>query len=410
MTRPVQSAKLRLFVTNPSDQAGQAFSVSDNYQATTTLWAEGGINWNNAPTIAGTPLSSVGAATQNAWVEFDVTSAISGNGTISFGLKATSTDEVRFSSKEGDNPPQLVIEQELPPPPPVITSFTPPSGPVGTEVTIHGSQFNNVSAVTFNGVQATDYTVGSPSVIYALVPNGAATGKIGVTTSAGSGASANNFVVTAPPAPTIGGFTPTSGPVGTIVTISGSHFINVTTVKFNGVAASSFTVDSDTQIRATAPPGATSGKISVTTATGSAASATNFQVTTTAGPPAITSFSPPSGPVGTEVVINGANFVNVTGVKFNGVSASSFTIDSATQIHAVVPVGASVGKISVVTATGTAASATNFQVTTTAPPQYKVFLPMLKSGPSTASSSARAQYNALGETWQASSPFGYCTL
>jgi hypothetical protein len=411
LTQPVQSAKLRLFVTNPSDLAGQIYSVSNNYLNTTTPWVETGINWSNAPTIAGTPLSSVGAAAQNTWVEFDVTAAIAGNGAISFGMKATSTDQIRYSSREGANPPQLVILQELPPPPPAISGFTPPDGPVGTEVTIHGSLFNNVSAVTFNGVPATDYTVGSPDVIYALVPNGAATGKIGVTTSAGSATSANDFVVTPPPAPTIGGFTPASGPVGTVVTINGSHFINVTAVKFNGVAASGTIVDSDTQIRVPVPAGATSGKISITTLAGTATSANNFVVTPTAGPPLISSFTPTSGPIGTEVAINGINFVNVTAVKFNGVSASSFTIDSANQIRAVVPASASSGKISITTATGAATSAGSFQVTTTAPTsKYQVFLPMIRAGQATASTSLGAQYNALGYNWQTSKPFGYCLL
>ncbi len=38
-------------------------------------------------------------------------------------------------------------------------------------------------------------------------------------------------------------------------------------LKFNGIAASSFTIDSATRIRAQVPSGATTGKISVTTVT-----------------------------------------------------------------------------------------------------------------------------------------------
>jgi uncharacterized protein (TIGR03437 family) len=80
------------------------------------------------------------------------------------------------------------------------------------------------------------------------------------------------------PAPTISGFSPPSGPVGTTVTISGSNLANATTVKFNGVAAAVLT-DSAGQITAKVPVGATTGKISVTTAGGTATSATNFTVT-----------------------------------------------------------------------------------------------------------------------------------
>jgi hypothetical protein len=415
VSQPIVSAKLRLYVATNNgsgggDRGGDVFAASNYYSGTTTLWTETGLTWGNAPAMTGAALDSSGAVTETNWIEFDVTPAVTGNGAAVFGLKPMSTDEVRYSSKEGSNPPQLVVVQELPPPPPAISSFSPPNGPVGTEVTIHGSEFTNVSAVTFNGVAATDYTVGSPSVIYALVPNGAATGKIGVTTSAGTASSANDFVVTAPPAPTIGGFTPASGPVGAIVTVNGSYFIDVTAVKFNGVTASGVIVDSDTQLRVPVPAGATSGKISVTTATGTASSANNFVVTAIAGPPAISGFTPSSGPVGTEVIVSGANFVNVTAVKFNGASASSFTIESATQLRAIVPAAASTGRISIVTTAGSATSSADFQMTTTAPQRYNLFLPLLKLGPAAASNSTRAQYKALGYTRPANGPFGYCTL
>ncbi|MDP9235465.1 MAG: IPT/TIG domain-containing protein, partial [Actinomycetota bacterium] len=79
-------------------------------------------------------------------------------------------------------------------------------------------------------------------------------------------------------APTITGFTPTSGPVGTSVTITGTNFTGATVVKFNGLAAS-FTVNSATQITATVPSGATTGPIKVKNAVGAATSSTNFTVT-----------------------------------------------------------------------------------------------------------------------------------
>src|SRR5207244_815869 len=126
------------------------------------------------------------------------------------------------------------------------------------------------------------------------VPSGASSGPISVTTPAGTGASTSNFTVMGPP--TITSFTPSSGPVGTVVTISGSNLTGTTRVAFNGTAATTFTVDSATQIQATVPSGASSGPISVTTPAGTAVSASNFTVT---APPTITSFSPSSGPVGT---------------------------------------------------------------------------------------------------------------
>ncbi|MCG8607915.1 DNRLRE domain-containing protein, partial [bacterium] len=79
-------------------------------------------------------------------------------------------------------------------------------------------------------------------------------------------------------APTIASFTPTSGPSGTEVTVTGSDFLGVTSVTFNGTTASTFTIDSDTQLRATAPTGVTNGPITVVNSAGSAASANDFTV------------------------------------------------------------------------------------------------------------------------------------
>jgi hypothetical protein len=161
--------------------------------------------------------------------------------------------------------------------------------------------------------------------------------------------------------PTISTFAPASGPVGTEVIITGANFSGVSSVKFNGAAAATFVVDSQTQIRATVPSGASSGQISVTTGAGTAMSATNFTVT--APGPAITSFTPASGPVGTEVTITGNNFNGVSSVQFNGAPATTFVVDLETQVRATVPAGATSGKISVATGAGTALSATDFTVT-----------------------------------------------
>lgn len=82
-----------------------------------------------------------------------------------------------------------------------------------------------------------------------------------------------------PGAPTVTSFSPTSGPVGTTVTIEGTNFTG-TSVAFAGTEAS-FTVESSTRITAVVPAGATTGPITVTTGSGTATSATDFVVTPT---------------------------------------------------------------------------------------------------------------------------------
>ena len=161
---------------------------------------------------------------------------------------------------------------------PTITSFTPTCGPVGTSVTITGTNFTGANPVTFNNVTATTFTVNSPTQITATVPTTATSGPIRVTTSGGTGSSLTNFTVAA--CPTITSFTPTFGPVGTSVTITGTNFTGATSVTFNNVTAT-FVVNSATQITATVPSTATTGQIRVTTPGGTATSTTSFTVSKT---------------------------------------------------------------------------------------------------------------------------------
>jgi hypothetical protein len=111
LTAPVQRARLRLYVVDASPVGGSIYSVSNTYLNSSTPWVENGLTWENAPTIANTALSTLGAVTLNTFVEFDVTTAIQGNGTYSFGIKTTSQNDAWYNAKEaGTNPPVLIID------------------------------------------------------------------------------------------------------------------------------------------------------------------------------------------------------------------------------------------------------------------------------------------------------------
>jgi len=152
-----------------------------------------------------------------------------------------------------------------------ITSFSPNSGPVGTQVTLIGGNFTDLTTVRFNGVLAS-FTVLSPTQIQATVPAGATTGRIFLANANCNGSTVEAFTIISS-APVITFFTPTSGPAGLEVTITGSNFTGATAVRFNGVSAA-FTVVSGTQIRTTVPSGATYGPLSVTNAAGTGNSGT----------------------------------------------------------------------------------------------------------------------------------------
>ncbi|MBF9220237.1 reprolysin-like metallopeptidase [Hymenobacter ruricola] len=238
---------------------------------------------------------------------------------------------------------------------PTITSFTPTGGMPGTVVSILGSNFTGATAVAFNGTPAASFAVVSATQLTATVAASTTTGPITVATPVGTATSATPFVVGAPP--TITGFTPVTGPVGTVVVITGTNFTGATQVRFNTTAAVTFAVNSATQITATVPAGATTGYISVTTPVNTAVSSAVFTVIQ---PPTITSFTPTSGRAGTVVVLTGTNFLGATQVTFNGTAAPAFTINSATQLTATAPVGVSTGPICVTGPGGQGCSATSF--------------------------------------------------
>lgn len=150
--------------------------------------------------------------------------------------------------------------------------------------------------------------------------------------------------ITATPILEITGFTPASALAGRTVTLTGRGFTGTTAVSFNGLAATSFTVDSDTQVSAVVPANASaSGQIALSTPVGTVSSTGSFSVLA----PAVTAFSPSSGQLGSTVTITGSRFTGATAVLFNGVSSSSITVDSDTQITATVPATATDGKITV---------------------------------------------------------------
>lgn len=76
---------------------------------------------------------------------------------------------------------------------PAMSSFTPTMGVVGTIVTLTGTAFTGAKALHFNGLAAASFTVVSPTLLTAVVPVGASTGPISVTTIGGTTASNSNF-------------------------------------------------------------------------------------------------------------------------------------------------------------------------------------------------------------------------
>jgi DNA-binding beta-propeller fold protein YncE len=247
---------------------------------------------------------------------------------------------------------------------PAITGVSPAAGPTGggSTVTVTGTNFTGVSAVKFGTAAASGFTLVSATQITAISP-AAAAGPVDVTvtTLGGTSAAGAADVFTYAALPTVTAISPVSGPPagGTPVTITGTNLTGAASVKF-GAASAVFTVNSGTQITATAPPGAAGAvDVTVTTPIGSSATGPGDQFTYGTGP-TVSMLAPSSGPTagGTVVTITGANLAGATAVTFGAVPAASFTITGATAITAVTPAEAA-GSVDVTVTTPVGTSATN---------------------------------------------------
>ncbi|GGX78802.1 IPT/TIG domain-containing protein [Streptomyces anandii] len=245
---------------------------------------------------------------------------------------------------------------------PSLTGLSPAQGPVsgGTAVTLTGANLSGATAVRFDSTPAASYTIDSATQITAVTPaHAAGTTAVTVTTPGGT---SNPLSFTFVASPSVTGLTPLQGPVsgGTTVTVTGTGFTGATAVGFDGIPAASFTVDSATQITAVTPAHAAgAAAVTVTTPGGTSNSddpqARFFYVAV----PALTALTPSSGPTtgGTTVTLNGNDLLGASAVRFGGTAASSFTVDSATQITAVTPAhAAGTAAVTVTTPGGTSNS------------------------------------------------------
>jgi hypothetical protein len=253
---------------------------------------------------------------------------------------------------------------------PTITSLG-GSKQIGGVLQISGSQFSttgNTVWFTDSAQDGTSKTVsgvastGGGTLISVTIPSGVLDGDVAVQKSGSGHSSLSNAFpidIGAPSGdpPSISSINPTTGPAGgfTSVVISGTGFNGTHTVKFGTVDATSFNVDSNSQITAEAPSGTlfTSVDIVVQDSEGAdtLASAYFYSVNPF---PGISTVTPPSGTMdgGTRVSITGSSVVGVTSVTFGGVAGTGLDIVSPTELSVTTPAG-SVGSVDVTASNST---------------------------------------------------------
>ena len=239
---------------------------------------------------------------------------------------------------------------------PLVTDFSPTIGPAGTSVVVDGLNFTaGAPIVKFNGVVGAS-KVTSDTQLTATVPSGAGIGPIAVTIGSSTFDTSSNFTETTT-APYITSFTPTNAVRGEPVTINGANFSNLQNpaVKFNGVAASNAPVEATIQLTAYVPASATTGFITVSSASGTGASPSIIYLQ-----PWITNFTPTSGWVYSNLTIVGRNFTNASSLRVGGVSYNFKA--TTTQIVASVPTNAVAGPVTITTPGGIIISSNSFAI------------------------------------------------
>ena len=265
--------------------------------------------------------------------------------------------------------------------PPSINSISPSQGHASDETVINGARFDGLApernTVTFKrsggGETVAHVNAATRTQLRVVVPQDAVTGPVSVETAGGKATSPTDFEVL-PSNPTITNFTPSSGTVGTIVTVIGTNLrldTGDTTVTFTGaggtrVPASVLSL-SPIELSTVVPDGAVTGPIEVTTQAGSAFSSTNFEVVSRA--PIITDFTPKRGRVGATVRLIGTALKLNTiepSVTFNGNDnvrvPAVVTFSSESEVRVTVPVGATTGPIELTTTAGSSLTAESFIV------------------------------------------------
>jgi len=228
-----------------------------------------------------------------------------------------------------------------------VASLSPSSGRQGTRVAIQGTNLlgggARVVSVTLGGVSAPNVTSYSDSVINVIAPSGSGINvSVEIVSDTGAVVRASygwTFVNDG----TIVSVTPTSGQVGTLVTIHGSGLLggagSLSLVSIGGIAIRIDSGNDTVIVGAIVTSGPPSVALDVVVISSSGAVAVGVQLWSYASGATLIALSPQSGQFGTRVNISGSNLLvggsRVTAVELAGVPVSSIVSSSDSLISVV---------------------------------------------------------------------------
>ncbi len=182
----VTKATFRVYTQTSSGSGYELHAVADN------TWTQAGLTYDTRPAVGAT-IATAANFSANTWTSVNVTSYVTGNGTFSFEMNATSSSLKQYSSKEGANPAQLVLEVAAPVNP--ATKLTVSAG--NNQSASVGTSFFNSLAIL--ATDANDAPVPNTSVTFTAPGSGASgtftggSATVTVVTDAGGVANAPIF-------------------------------------------------------------------------------------------------------------------------------------------------------------------------------------------------------------------------
>jgi hypothetical protein len=364
--------------TSPPGTGTVDVTVTANGQTSPTSPADQ-YTYENAPTVTGLSTNDAGPLGGGTSVTITGTNFTDATG-VSFGMTpqtgftVVSPTEITTTSPQvaqagtvdvtvttpvatsAANPPNDQFSYDARP---AVTGIQPSDGPDGTSVTISGTGFSGVDAVDFGSTPAS-FTFNAGKLTAIAPTQSPGPENVTVTTPGGTSATSSADVFTYYPVPDVTNVQPNVGPLagGTQVKITGTGFTGASAVDFGSTAATTFTVNSDGQITATSPGGSETVSITVTTPGGTSGTGGSAEEFTYTSAPGVTGVSPTAGPTkgGTSVTISGTGFTGAAKVMFGSTAATSFEVNSDSQITATSPGGS--GKVDVTVTTNDVTSAT----------------------------------------------------
>lgn len=136
--------------------------------------------------------------------------------------------------------------------------------------------------------------------------------------------------------PTITGWSPLSGGIGSGIIITGTNFTNAVALYFADTKDETFTILSDTRISGNVPVNVIDGDFKVVAPGGEATSGDFYVIQ---NPLTVSGVTPITGAIGSRVLISGSNFYRISNVTFSESSNASgdFSVISSNFIEATVP-------------------------------------------------------------------------